>query len=67
MNFCDWVDEQRGEISRTAFLREFSARTAVSLQTLQFVMKGGRMSFYHKAQAISQGTHDAVSIQELCE
>lgn len=67
MIFCDWVDEQRGEESRTTFLRGFSERTGVSLQTLQFVMKRGRISFYHKAKAISEGTDSAVSVQELCE
>lgn len=67
MRFEDWVDQERGEESRTRFLRGFSKKTEVSLQTLQFAVKGGRMSFYTKAQAISEATSGEVSIPELCE
>lgn len=67
MNFKEWVDRERGEDSRTTFLRVFSKKCDVSLQTLQFVVKGGRVSFYHKAQAISSATDGAVSVPELCE
>lgn len=67
MKFDKWVDKKRKKESRTAFLREFSKECGVSLQTLQFVVKGGRVSFYHKAKAISEGTKGAVRVVELCE
>ncbi len=67
MKFEDWVEEERGDESRTKFLRDFSKKSSVSLQTLQFVVKGGRMSIYGKALAISDATGGKVSIPELCE
>jgi len=68
MRFKEWVKRERGDkMSRTAFLSGFSKKTGVSLQTLQFVVKGGLMSLYPKAKAISDGTDGEVSIAELCE
>lgn len=67
MRFEEWVDSRRGEQTRTSFLRDFSERTEVSLQTLQFLAKGGRMSLYGKAKVISEATGDKVSVAELCE
>jgi hypothetical protein len=67
MKFNKWVEREQGDQSRTAFLKDFSKKCKVSLQTLQFVVKGGKISFYHRAQAISEATNDEVSIPELCE
>jgi len=68
MKFEEWVDREKGEVvSRTTFLREFSTKCDVSLQTLQFVVKGGRISLYNKARDISVATGGDVSIPELCE
>jgi DNA-binding transcriptional regulator YdaS (Cro superfamily) len=67
MKFEDWVEDQRGEESRTRFLRTMADRTGVSLQTLQFVAKGGRVSLYSKASTISEATGGLVTVPELCE
>lgn len=67
MKFSAWVDQQRGDDTRTEFLMSFSEECGVSLQTLRFVMRGGRISFYHKARNISDKTGGEVSVQELCE
>lgn len=67
MRFDAWVEEQRGSKSRTRFLRDLADGSGVSLQTLQFVAKGGRVSLYSKAQAIAEATGGAVTIPELCE
>ena len=67
MKFSDWVEKQRVGISRTKFLRNLSKQSGVSLQTLQFVAKGGRLSLYAKAQAVAGVTGGEVSVTELCE
>ena len=67
MKFEDWVEKKRGKTARTQFLRTFADQSGVSLQTLQSVAKGGRMSLYAKAQAISDATKGEVSIKDLCE
>ncbi len=67
MKFSAWVDHKRGDETRTEFLTRFSEECGVSLQTLRFVMRGGRISFYHKARDISDKTEGGVSVQELCE
>ena len=67
MKFEDWVEEKRGDESRTKFLRSFAELSGVSLQTLQFIAKGGRISLYPKAQCISEATGGKVSVPELCE
>jgi len=67
MTFEAWVESERGVVTRTKFLKQVAVSTGVSLQTLQFVAKGGRVSLYHKAQIISDATKGAVSIRELCE
>lgn len=67
MKFDKWIAREQGEQSRTAFLKDFSKKCKVSLQTLQFVAKGGKISFYVRAQAISQATNNEVTIPDLCE
>lgn len=67
MKFDKWVAREQGDQSRTVFLKNFSKKCKVSLQTLQFVVKGGKVSFYQRAQAISQATNNEVTIQDLCE
>lgn len=68
MKFEEWVDKQRGsETTRTSFLKQLSKTCGVSLQTLQYAAKGGRISLYNKAQAIADATDGDVSVSELCE
>ncbi len=67
MKFEEWVESKRGDDSRTAFLRTFSKKCGVSVQTLQSVVKGARISFYQRAKAISEATGDEVTVQDLCE
>ncbi len=67
MKFEDWVEKNRRNYSRTQFLKNFSEKTGVSLQTLQHAARGGRMGRYQKAAAISKGTDGCVAIEELCE
>lgn len=67
MTFADWVDAERAEMSRTAFLREFAKKCGVSFQTLQYTIRGVRIKLYDKAEAISIATDREVSVQELCD
>lgn len=66
MTLMEWVDENRGEQSRTAFLRLFAKECGVSFQTLQYATRGTRIKLVDKAEAISKATNRAVSVKELC-
>lgn len=53
--------------TKTAVLRELSAKAKVSLLTLQGVERGATMRLYDKAKAVSEATGGKVRIIDICE
>jgi len=69
MKFDAYVLKRTKELglSRTAYLKTFSEKSEISLQTLQNIARGARMGNYPKAQKVSEATDGEVTIQDLCQ
>lgn len=55
------------KVFKTDILKELAKASKVSLLTLQNAERGGKISTYMKAKAISEATGGQVTVKDLCE
>lgn len=69
MKLSEYIHKEmkKKNINKTEVLKRLAEKSKVSKLTLHNVSKGGCMTMYDKAKAVSEATRGAVTVKELCE